>query len=149
MRMGRSLLNYPPAKVLEFHVFGPDMSNPDPLASLRDHIAHLVRGSVHVHEAWPAQRTLRLVTDGLSVGVNVEGDVELQKVLARIKKQLEDGKKEAERLEGKLGNKEFVAKAPPEVVVEQRQRLSTLYKDQAILESSDAQIRSMLAELGP
>ncbi|HRC44971.1 MAG TPA: class I tRNA ligase family protein, partial [Nitrospira sp.] len=149
MRMGRSLLNYPPAKVLEFHVFGPDMSNSDPLDSLRDHIAHLVRGSVHVHEAWPAQRTLRLVTDGLSVGVNVEGDVELQKVLARIKKQLEDGKKEAERLEGKLGNKEFVAKAPPEVVVEQRQRLSTLYKDQAILESSDAQIRSMLAELGP
>ena len=89
------------------------------------------------------------MTEGLSVGVNVEGDVELQKVLARIKKQLEDGKKEAERLEGKLGNKEFVAKAPPEVVVEQRQRLSTLYKDQAILESSDAQIRSMLAELGP
>ncbi|HRB16070.1 MAG TPA: valine--tRNA ligase [Nitrospira sp.] len=149
MRMGRSLLNYPPAKVLEFHVFGPDMSNPAPLDYLRDHIAHLVRGSVQVHAAWPTQRTLRLVTDGLSVGVNVEGDVELQKVLARIKKQLEDGKKEAERLEGKLGNKEFVAKAPPEVVVEQRQRLSTLYKDQAILESSDAQIRSMLAELGP
>ncbi|MBP8105580.1 MAG: valine--tRNA ligase [Nitrospira sp.] len=149
MRMGRSLLNYPPAKVLEFHVFGPDMSNPAPLDYLRDHIAHLVRGSVQVHAAWPTQRTLRLVTEGLSVGVNVEGDVELQKVLARIKKQLEDGKKEAERLEGKLGNKEFVAKAPPEVVVEQRQRLSTLYKDQAILESSDAQIRSMLAELGP
>ncbi|MFO0730542.1 MAG: hypothetical protein U0361_06035 [Nitrospiraceae bacterium] len=99
-------------------------------------------------DSWPAQRTLRLVAEGLSVGVSVEGDVELQKVLDRIKKQLEDGRKEADRLNGKLSNQEFVAKAPPEVVVEQRQRLSTLRKDQAILESSEAQIRRMLAELG-
>jgi valyl-tRNA synthetase len=91
---------------------------------------------------------LSLATEGLSVGVGVEGDVELQKVLDRITKQMEEGRKEAARLDGKLSNEDFVAKAPPDVVAEQRQRLSTLSKDQELLRSSEAQIRRMLAEPG-
>jgi valyl-tRNA synthetase len=148
MRMGRSLLNYAPGKSLEFHLIGPDESYKASLEQLHLHIAHLARGTVHVHEAWPMQRTLRLVTEGLAVGVNVEGDVDLQKVLDRITKQIDEGRKEADRLNGKLSNDAFVAKAPPEVVTEQRQRLSTLLQDQEFLRSSEAQIRRMLAEPG-
>jgi valyl-tRNA synthetase len=148
MRMGRSLLNYPPGKALAFQISAVETSEGHALAQIRQHIAHLARGTVSIEPSKPMPRTLSLATEGLSVGVGVEGDVELQKVLDRITKQMEEGRKEAARLDGKLSNEDFVAKAPPDVVAEQRQRLSTLSKDQELLRSSEAQIRRMLAEPG-
>ena len=151
MRMGRSLLNYPPGKTLIFYLTGTGISDQTMLKHLQPHITHLARGTVQIEpaEQWPVLRTLRLVTEGLSVGVAVEGDVELHKVIERIKKQVEDGRKESDRLAAKLGSQDFVAKAPPEVVAEHRQRLALLSRDQELLLSSDAQLRQMLAERSP
>ena len=93
---------------------------------------------------WPSGKLLRLVTEGLSVGIGVTGDVDLGKALDRLAKQIAEADKEAQRLGGKLNNAEFVAKAPPEVIAEHQERVRTLSRDRALLASSEEQLRAML-----
>jgi valyl-tRNA synthetase len=85
-----------------------------------------------------------LVTQGLSVGIAVAGDVNLNKALDRITKQQSEQTKEIERLEGKLHNQEFTAKAPPEVIEDHQNRLASLRRDESMLTSSEQQLRAML-----
>ena len=145
-RAGRALLAYPPGARLRLFGAANDPHQRLSLENLHAHLEQLSRASVHItdQERWPSQKILRLVTEGLTIGIGVEGDVNLQKVLDRIVKQAAEATKEVKRLEGKLANVEFVAKAPADVVAEHRQRIATLTHEQAMLASSEQQLRSML-----
>ena len=145
-RAGRALLAYPPG--VRLTLFGT-AKNPDERMSLEKfhtHLEQLSRASVHIADrtTWPSQKLLQLVDEGLTIGIGVEGDVDLQKVLDRIMKQSAAAMKEVKRLEGKLANVEFVSKAPTDVVAEHRQRIATLTHEHAMLASSEQQLRSML-----
>ncbi|HEX5646429.1 MAG TPA: class I tRNA ligase family protein, partial [Nitrospira sp.] len=146
VRTGRVLLNYPPGQQISFHVGHNDPDRQHRLQQLQPHLAHLSRGTAEVKSAteWPAGQLLRLVTEGLSVGLVVSGDVDLKKAIDRLAKQLAETDKESQRLDGKLKNAEFVSKAPPEVIVEHQARVHTLSRDRALLASSEAQLRAML-----
>ncbi len=146
VRTARVLLNYPPGKDVHFLVAQDGTEHSTELAALRENLAHLGRGHVSLAPAsqWPTTNVLRLVTGGITVGVTVEGDVDLKKALDRLVKQLADTDKETQRLEGKLKNAEFVAKAPPDVITDHHERLSALSRDRAMLASSEQQLRAML-----
>jgi valyl-tRNA synthetase len=139
VRMGRVLLNYPPGQRIEFGITHDDADTQRQLKDLEPHLAHLCRGValLDAQTAWPPAKRLRLVVQGLTVGLIVSGDVDL-------KKALEDQDKELARLTGKLDNQEFVAKAPAEVLTEHRNRLRRLQHDQAMLASSEQQLRALL-----
>jgi len=140
------LLNYPPGQQITFYVAHDEPQQQNRLAQLRTYIAHLGRGAIDLAPTshWPTSNLLRLVTEGLSVGIAVAGDVDLNKALDRIIKQQSEQNKEIERLEGKLRNQEFTAKAPPEVITDHQDRLTSLRRDQAMLASSEQQLRAML-----
>jgi valyl-tRNA synthetase len=59
-------------------------------------------------------------------------------------KQLAEADKERQRLTGKLDNQEFVAKAPPEVITEHRERVGARERERGMLASSEQQLRVML-----
>jgi len=146
VRTGRVLLNYPPGQHIPFSVSHDDRTKHERLTRLQPHLAHLSRGAVDLpaQEALLDTKRLRLVTEGLSVGLVVSGDVDLKKALDRIVKQQEEQQKEISRLSGKLGNQEFVAKAPPDVITDHQYRLRSLQQDQSLLASSEQQLRAML-----
>ncbi len=146
VRTGRVLLNYPPGQQIPFYVSHDDPSRHEQLRELQRYLGHLSRGTAEpaAQTVWPSTNLLRLVTEGLSVGLVVSGDVDLKKALDRIVKQQEEQEKEIGRLNGKLGNQEFVAKAPPEVIADHQNRLRGLRNDQTILASSERQLRAML-----
>ncbi|HET7439552.1 MAG TPA: valine--tRNA ligase [Nitrospira sp.] len=146
VRTGRVLLNYPPGQQILFSADHEDQKKHRLLQELQRHLAHLSRGTANVapQSAWPATKLLRLVQEGLSVGLVVSGDVDLKKALDRIVKQQDEQEKEIGRLNGKLGNQEFVAKAPPDVISDHQSRLQSLRNDQAMLASSERQLRAML-----
>jgi valyl-tRNA synthetase len=146
VRTGRVLLNYPPGQQIPFHVGHDDSHRHHRLHQLQPHLTYLSRGITDVESAreWPSEKLLRLVTEGLSVGLMVSGDVDLKKSLDRLAKQLAETEKESQRLDGKLKNAEFVSKAPPEVIAEHHERVRTLSRDRALLASSAAQLRAML-----
>ena len=52
--------------------------------------------------------------------------------------------KELHRIDGKLKNVEFTSKAPPDVIAEHHDRVSTLSRDRALLADSQQQLRAML-----
>ncbi|HKN85348.1 MAG TPA: valine--tRNA ligase, partial [Nitrospiraceae bacterium] len=145
-RAGRALLAYPPGARLNVFAAAKGPDERMSLEKLHRHLEQLSRASVHIADqaTWPSQKVLRLVAEGLTIGIGVEGDVDLQKVLDRIVKQAAEAMKEVKRLEGKLANVEFVAKAPADVVAEHRQRIATLTHEQSMLASSEQQLRSML-----
>jgi len=146
VRTARVLLSYPPGQTLQFAVTHDDADRRKQLEELRAYLAHMGRGTADLIPAssWQTKNLLRLVTDGVSVGITIAGDVDVQKALDRLLKQQDEQSKEIARLEGKLRNQEFVAKAPTEVIIDHRQRLSNLQADQAMLASSEEQLRAML-----
>jgi len=145
-RTARVLLNYPPGKEVRFFVTHEDPAAIVRLAALEQDLVHLGRGQIslaHVSQ-WPMSNVLRLITGGITVGVSVEGDVDLNKALDRLVKQIAETDKESQRLDGKLKNADFVAKAPPEVITDHQDRLRALSRDRAMLTSSEQQLRAML-----
>jgi len=145
-RTGRSLLNYQPGKVIATYGTATDHAELAILQKLSTHLSHLSKATVQLQPVaqWPAQNVLRLIIGGLTVGATVEGDVDLRKALERIKKQREEKTKEASRIEGKLGNTEFTAKAPSEVVAEHKLRLLAILQEQDLLASSERQLQEMM-----
>jgi valyl-tRNA synthetase len=146
VRTGRVLLSYPPGQPISFYMSHDDPSRNSRLHRLQRYLAHLSRGTAELvpRNDWPTVKLLRLVTEGLSVGLAVSGEVDLKKALDRIVKQQDEQQNEMRRLEGKLGNQEFVAKAPPDVILDHQTRLRSLQHDQAMLTSSEQQLRAML-----
>jgi valyl-tRNA synthetase len=146
VRASRLLLNYPPGQKITFYLAHDEPQRQDHLDQLRNYLAHLGRGTADLAPTtkWPTSNLLRLVTEGLSVGMTIAGDVDLNKALDRIIKEQSQQTKEIERLEGKLRNQEFTAKAPPEVITDHHNRLISLRKDQVMLASSEQQLRTML-----
>ena len=146
VRTGRVLLNYPPGQQIEFGVSHDDPDKQRELKHLEVHLAHLSRGAsdVSTQTVWTPARRLRLVAEGLTIGLLVSGDVDLKKALDRLVKQREEQEKEIARLTGKLENQDFVAKAPAEVLTEHRDRLRSLQHDQTMLASSEQQLRALL-----
>ncbi|MGH7183818.1 MAG: class I tRNA ligase family protein, partial [Nitrospiraceae bacterium] len=146
VRTLRVLLNYSPGQQITFYVAHDDPKRQDYLHELRSYLANLGRGTVDLNSMsrWPTGNLLRLVAEGLSVGITVAGDVDLNKALDRINKEQSDQAKEIQRLEGKLRNQEFIAKAPPEVITDHQDRLNSLRRDQSMLASSAQQVQAML-----
>lgn len=146
IRTARALLNYPPAKIIRFFATHEDPKATANLEKIDQNLTHLGRGQLLASPdpQLPKPHILRLVTEGLTVGVVVEGDVDLQKAIERLVKQITETDKELQRVDGKLKNAEFVSKAPPDVIAEHQERVRTLSRDRALLDNSEQQLRTML-----
>ena len=146
VRTGRALLNYQPAKTLVLYATSRDGQESADLQKLRHYLAHLGRGTVTLlpQQEWSAPNVLRLAAESMTVGLLVEGDVDLQKALDRIRKQRDEGRQESKRLAGKLANADFTSKAPPEVVAEHEERLRLIHHEETILTDSERQLHAMI-----
>ena len=59
---------------------------------------------------------MQVVVEGATVMLSLAGHVDVDKERARLKKEIDRVAGEAGKIERKLANSDFVAKAPPEVV---------------------------------
>ncbi|MBI3356345.1 MAG: class I tRNA ligase family protein, partial [Nitrospirae bacterium] len=146
MRTARVLLNYPPGKDVRFFITHEESPAVTTLATLERDLTHLGRGQISLTPVsqWPTSNVLRLITDGVTVGTSVEGDVDLKKSLDRLIKQIAETDRESQRLDSKLKSTDFVSKAPPEVITDHQDRLRALARDRGMLTSSEQQLRAML-----
>ena len=146
VRTGRAQLNYQPGKVLALYGATSRGEQLTTLRHLLPFIEHLSRGSVKLAavETWPTDKVLRLPVEGMTVGLVVEGEVDLEKVLSRLQKQSEEKEQEIQRLEAKLHNVDFTSKAPAEVIREHGDRLRILQQDSRLLVGSGQQLRAMM-----
>ena len=84
----------------------------------------------------------QMVVDEATVVLPLAGVIDLAVERARLQKEQSKALAEADKVLRKLGNAEFVAKARPEVVEENRDRLAAFQHDAARIEAAMARIAS-------
>lgn len=84
-------------------------------------------------------RTLSAVEGGVTVRAPLEGTVDIAEWLGKQKKRLAELDKQIKQAQGKLGNEGFVARAPAEVIEEEKRRVQDFGAQKERLEGVLAQ----------
>ncbi|HEY3347454.1 MAG TPA: class I tRNA ligase family protein, partial [Nitrospirota bacterium] len=110
-----------------------------------DLIKRLARvGTIEVSMGLDApKQAAKAVTPDCEIYVPLEGIVDIDAEVARLKKEIEKTDKEVKPHEGKLANEGFVAKAPPEVLEKTRGIIAELNQKKEKLSESLARLEGM------
>ena len=140
IRALRAEMNVPPSAKPPLAFVAPDAATADRIAGHRDLILTLARVSdVGSAEAAPTG-AVTFVSGGATGALSLAGIIDLAAERARLEKEIAAFEDDAAHVNRKLGNPNFVARAAPEVVDEQREKL-------AEAEAGKARLQAALARL--
>ncbi|HBV13699.1 MAG TPA: valine--tRNA ligase, partial [Brevundimonas sp.] len=122
---------------------GPDTVTAERIARHRDLILTLGRVSeVAVAEAAPAG-AVTFVSGGATVALSLTGIIDLAAERARLEKEIAAFDSDIGHVNKKLGNPNFVSRAAPEVVDEQRAKLAEAEEGKARLQAALKRLESL------
>ena len=126
IRTLRSTYSVPPSWTIAAEVRVPDPAARALIEQHRAIVEQSARVNLTIAEAGGAipQSARQVVRADIEVVVPLKGLVDIEAEKARIQKEIAKAEKEIASLEKKLGNQQFLANAPAEVVEEQRTRLA-------------------------
>ncbi|NKB59498.1 MAG: valine--tRNA ligase [Alphaproteobacteria bacterium] len=133
VRSVRSEMNVPPAARIPLILTGasaPSAAWLDRHSTLIERLARL--DSVSTGDAIP-EGAVQLVHDDATVALPIAGVIDIAQEQARLKTAIAKSDGDIGKLEKKLGNAQFLAKAPETVVEEQKERLSASQSTRAKL----------------
>jgi len=140
IRQLRAEMNIAPSIKPPLAFVAPDMLTAERVMQHRDLILTLARVSeVSTVEATPAG-AVTFVSGGATAALSLAGLIDLDAERARLKKDIDAFDSDIGHFNKKLGNPNFVARAAPEVVDEQREKL-------AEAETGKARLQAALARL--
>ena len=130
VRAVRSEMNVPPSAQVDMKIHGLEPARAPWVERQTDALARL--GRIQSISLLPAAANLddeakgaaQLVVDEATMLIPLAGLIDLDKEKARLAKEIEKAVLEIAKVEKKLGNADFVAKARPEVVEENQERLA-------------------------
>ncbi|HYD64308.1 valine--tRNA ligase [Azospirillum sp.] len=126
VRSMRSEMNVPPSAQIALHLKDASPETLKRLDTHRDLILRMGRlASAEPLQGAVPKSAVQAVVDEATVILPLEGIVDLDKERARLTKEIEKLSAEIKKIDAKLGNEQFVAKAPEEVIEEQRDRRET------------------------
>ena len=119
----RAEMNVPPGKKAEILLI-TSTKEEDSLKQGEEYIKSLAQASLVTISSEkdtqiPGQAATAHVR-GVDVYLPLKGLIDIDKEIGRLKKEIENAKKEVERINGKLANPGFLAKAPQEVIEKER-----------------------------
>jgi valyl-tRNA synthetase len=124
VRALRAEMNIAPGPMLTLLIRDPGAATRARLEQFGDLVKRLARADkIEITDAEPPKGAAQIVLDEATIFVPLTGVIDIAQERARLSKELGKAKAEAEKIEKKLGNEQFLAKANPEVVTEQRQKL--------------------------
>ena len=124
IRAVRAEMNVPPGARVPLLIKGAGEETKKRLATHRDSIMTLARAaSLTLAEDAQSKGAVQVVVDEATILLPLADVVDLAQEKSRLAKEIAKLSNEIEKSEKKLGNREFIAKAPTEVVEEQRERL--------------------------
>ncbi len=134
IRSVRSDMNIPPAKKADLLMLSGDL---DPrLSYYAPQLSPMARvAEVKTAEAAP-QGALQTVVDGVTYAIPLEGLIDLDAERARLNKEIDKAQVEIEKIDKKLSNEAFVAKAPEKVVALQKERRADYLAEQEKLKEA-------------
>jgi len=122
VRSVRSEMNVPPSARIALVLKDVNAETAARLARHRDIATTLARlSSARVSSEIP-KGSAQFVLDEAVAGLPLEGVIDVDKERARLAKELKKAEDEIARFDAKLSNASFIAKAPEEVIEEQREK---------------------------
>ncbi len=115
----RSEMNIPPGRKVEVLLAVPEESVRELLKKGTEYIQILTNGAIKIFPALadaPENAAHAVTARGVEVFVPLKGLIDIEKETVRLKKELSAVEKDLARVQGKLKNPAFLAKAPAEVV---------------------------------
>ncbi|MFM9844643.1 MAG: valine--tRNA ligase [Dongiaceae bacterium] len=134
IRAVRSEMNVPPAAQLALQVRDAGAMTQARLKTHCDLLMRLARlSAIDIAAGATIKGAVQVVVDEATFMLPLAGVIDVAREEARLKKEIEKAGSEVSKISSKLGNEAFVAKAPPEVIEEQRERLAEATASQAKL----------------
>ena len=125
LRSVRAEMNVPPSKKAPLMLIGADSATLARMETYTDALGKMARVETwSVAESAP-KGALQTVVDGVICALPLDGLVDLDAERARLSKEMEKTQGEIDKIEKKLGNTNFVDRAPEHVVAEQHSRKET------------------------
>jgi valyl-tRNA synthetase len=122
IRSARSETNVPAGAQIPLVLVAPSAAARARIERWDETIRRLARLSgIAVAEAAP-RNAVQLIVRGETAALPLEGVVDIAAETARLRKELRKEDGEVAKVDAKLGNPEFLSRAPEEVVEEQRER---------------------------
>ena len=139
----RAEMNVPPSAKPPLAFVNPDAETTERLARHRDLILTLGRvSSVDAADAAPAG-AVTCVSGGSTVALSLADFIDLSAEKARLNKEIAAFDSDIAHYNKKLGNPNFVSRAAPEVVEDQRQKLADAEAGKAKLQAALARLEAM------
>jgi valyl-tRNA synthetase len=142
IRAVRAETNVPPAAQLPAILRDAAPEAEARLAAHGELVCRLAR-LTEIRSGGGAAGAVQVVVEGATVMLSLAGHVDVDKERARLAKEIDRVAGEAGKIERKLANADFVAKAPPEVVEDQRERLAEAGAAHAKLSSALQRLASL------
>jgi len=140
-RSTRSELNVPPAAKIPLLLLGADRATEARLERYQDLIDRMARLEYSTSAKEAPAGSVTFVIDGATVALPLQGVVNLPAEAARLAKEIAKLEGEVAKMDQKLGNKQFIEKAPEEVVEELRERREEAATSAVKLQHALTQIR--------
>ena len=140
IRAVRSELNVPAASFVSLQIIGANAVSRERFKTHEATIKRLARVDRIEHVNAASKNAAQIVLNEMTVYLPLADIIDLQQERARLEKESRRLQQEIAKLAQKLANDDFIAKAPPEVVEEQRQRLA---ESEAILAKLQAATRAV------
>jgi valyl-tRNA synthetase len=146
IRSARAEVNVPPGAQIPLVVIAPSAAAQARVERWDETIRRLARLSgITVAEAAP-RSSVQLIVRGETAALPLEGIVDLNAEIARLAKERDKLVTEVAKVDAKLANNDFLARAPEEVVEEQRERREAAEARRAKIEEALARLKAGMTE---
>ncbi|MEE7450456.1 valine--tRNA ligase [Methylobacterium radiotolerans] len=122
IRSARSETNVPAGAQIPLAMVGAAPEVRARVEAWRDTLLRLARLSDITFADLPPKNSVQLLVRGSVAALPLEGVVDLAAEVARLKKEQGKAQGEIKKIDAKLGNADFVARAPEEIIEENRER---------------------------
>ncbi len=125
IRDARNQMNVEPARrVPAIIVMGDHLAMLSEQTPLIEFLARTEKPELHQRLAQKPEKAMSLLAGPIEIYLPLAGMLDIGKELERLDKETGQARQEIERLQGKLGNQNFVSRAKPEVVEKEREKLA-------------------------
>ncbi len=124
IRDARNQMNVEPARRIPvFLAVGEDLAMFTQQTPLIEFLARTEKPQLYTELTVKPEQAMSLLADRVEIYLPLAGMLDIAKELERIDKEIAQAEQERGRLQGKLANQNFIARAKPEVVEKEREKL--------------------------
>src|SRR5262249_1178392 len=110
---------------------------------LIEFLARTDKPQLHTELTVKPEQAMSLLADRVEIYLPLAGMLDIAKELERIDKEIPQDEQECDRLQGKLANQNYIARAKPEVVEKDREKLAAQEERLGKLTARRAELAAM------